>query len=44
VYLGLLDIEVLLHGGLTDDGGDREDTLSSYSAKNDICFHKTIHY
>jgi hypothetical protein len=39
VYLSLLDIEVLLHGGLTDDGGDREDTLAAYTTKYNICFH-----
>ena len=37
--LGLFDVQVLLHGCLAYDGCDRENSLSSYSAKDNICFH-----
>jgi len=39
VYLGLLDIKVLIHGGFAYDGGNTEDALSSYATKYDVCFH-----
>ena len=42
VNLGLLQVKALLEGGRTDDGGNREDALSSDAGKYDILFHVTV--
>ena len=39
VDLGLLEVEVLLDGGVSYNGGDGEDTLSSYACEYDVFFH-----
>ena len=44
VHLGLLDIEILVHGCLADDSGDGKDALSSHTAEYDINFHYSIYH
>ena len=42
VHLGLLDIEILVHGCLANDGCDGEDALSAHTAQYYILFHDLI--
>ena len=39
MYFCLFDVESLLEGSGSDDGGDREDALSSHAGKYDVPFH-----
>ena len=39
VHLCLFDIEVLVHGGFTDDGGYAQNALAAYATEDNICFH-----